>query len=162
LETASVHLPSNSFSLITLFHVIEHVPDPSIILTIIHQLLEVNGLIAIETPNIDSIDAKIFKKEYWGGYHIPRHWNLFSTKTLANLIENHGFKIVAEKYQTGHSFWLLSLHHFFTYRCRMPIIGNIFDPMSSKFFLIFFTATDKLRALLGFKTSSILIVAKKI
>jgi hypothetical protein len=39
----------------------------------------------IVTDNTDALDFKIFKGGYWGGYHFPRHWNLFNRKSLTKL-----------------------------------------------------------------------------
>lgn len=150
-----------SIAFVTMFHVIEHVAEPKKIFHFIHDILSEDGLFAVETPNIDSWDAKIFKATWWGGYHIPRHWNLFSTESLTRLFNDSGFDVVHVGYQTGHSFWLYSFHHLFKYGKNMPRLAKWFDPMGNLMTLIFFTMLDKIRAFLGFKTSSVLIVGKK-
>jgi 2-polyprenyl-3-methyl-5-hydroxy-6-metoxy-1,4-benzoquinol methylase len=148
-------------SLITMFHVIEHVADPKEVLMRAAGWLGDNGVIAVETPNIDSLDARMFKRTYWGGYHFPRHWTLFSTRSIERLFEASGLEIVATSYQTGHSFWLYSFHHWLRYQLDMPSLARWFDPMRSKMMLIAVTGFDKLRALLGFKTSAILVLGRK-
>ena len=118
------------------------------------------GILAIETPNLDSLDVRMFQERYWGGYHIPRHWNLFTPETLGRLLEDHGFEVLSVRYQTGHSFWMYSLHHVLRYGRRpRPGLARWFDPFSSLPFLILFTAIDKIRAWFGYKTSSMLILA---
>lgn len=153
----------NSIDIATMFHVIEHVDDPQNVLKSIHNWLTKDGILAIETPNIDSWDARLFKKTFWGGYHIPRHWHIYNTKSLKQAMENAGYEVVAIKYQTGHSFWLYSFHHLLKYnaRKRFPNFSKRFDPCRSLFFLILFTGWDKLRGMLGFKTSAVLMIGKK-
>lgn len=157
-------LPPDAFeglTLITMFHVIEHVADPREVLVRAAGWLADDGLIAVETPNIDSLDARMFKRTYWGGYHFPRHWTLFNTRSLESLFEASGLEVVGTSYQTGHSFWLYSFHHWLRYERNMPTLARWFDPMRSKLILIGVTAFDKLRALLGFKTSAVLVLGRK-
>jgi 2-polyprenyl-3-methyl-5-hydroxy-6-metoxy-1,4-benzoquinol methylase len=157
-------LPPNAFqdlTLVTMFHVIEHVADPKEVLVRAAGWLAEDGLIAIETPNLDSLDARMFKRTYWGGYHFPRHWTLFNTRSLEALFEASGLEVVGRSYQTGHSFWLYSFHHWLRYDRNMPALARWFDPMHSKIMLIGVTAFDKLRAVLGFKTSAVLVVGRK-
>ncbi|OJF68872.1 hypothetical protein BK026_08735 [Alteromonas sp. V450] len=149
-----------SLDLVTMFHVIEHVEDPRAVVAKINQWLSKDGCLVLETPNFDSVDAKLFKNQFWGGYHIPRHWHVFSVDTLVKLLEDNGFDIVAIKYQPGHSFWLYSFHHLFKYKLNMPRVAKWFDPIGSLLFLVLFTGLDKLRAPF-MKTSSVLAVARK-
>lgn len=155
-------IPIGSISLATMFHVIEHLDDPVAVVGKISSWLAPGGILAIETPNIDALDARLFKKSYWGGYHIPRHWHLFHRKTLEILMRDNGIEPVHVAYQTGHSFWMYSFHHLVRYKLKIPFLSKFFDPMKGLVFLIVFTGLDKLRAALGFKTSSILIVGRKV
>lgn len=154
-------IQAGSISLATMFHVIEHVADPVSVIAKISDWLAPDGVLAIETPNIDSLDAKMFRKTFWGGYHFPRHWHLFQKDTLSELLRRHGIEPVHIAYQTGHSFWMYSFHHFLRYKFRLTRLSRLFDPMSGLFFLILFTGFDKIRAALGMKTSSILVIGRK-
>ena len=156
-----VEIKDGTIDLITMFHVIEHVDNPNIVIQNLTKFLKSDGHLAIETPNFKSMDARIFKKRFWGGYHFPRHWHLFCRQTLTQLIEQNGLVVVAVTFQTGHSFWLYSFHHILKYQFRLPRLAQLFDPMSSKLFLVLFTLFDKLRAKIGFETSSVLIIAQK-
>lgn len=159
-------VPEGSLDLATMFHVIEHVDDPARVVSRIATWLAPGGVLAMETPNVDSYDARVFHDTYWGGYHIPRHWNLFTPGSLSKLVKGQGLEVVAIKYQTGHSFWLYSLHHKFRYRRghERPGLAKFFDPVGgSKALpaLATFTAFDKLRAASGAKTSAMLLLARK-
>jgi 2-polyprenyl-3-methyl-5-hydroxy-6-metoxy-1,4-benzoquinol methylase len=155
-------IPENSIDLITIFHVIEHVDNPNLVIQKMSRWLSPNGVLAIETPNLDSLDARLFKDRHWGGYHIPRHWNLFTPLTLTRLLNDNGLAVIATQFQTGHSFWMYSLHHRLRYgRKPWPRLARWFDPLKSLPFLILFTGFDKLRAALGVSTSSMLLLARK-
>ena len=50
-EVEALGLPPQSFDTITLFHVLEHVPDPGKLLTLCHDLLRAQGILVIAVPN---------------------------------------------------------------------------------------------------------------
>ena len=79
---------------------IEHVDDPRACAIVLRRGSP--GAFAVETPNVESLDCRLFARTYWGGYHIP-HWNLFSPGTLRHA-GYAGLSLVATRYQTGHSF----------------------------------------------------------
>ena len=151
-----------SLDLITMFHVIEHVESPRAVVERLATWLTEGGVLAVETPNLDSLDARLFRDGLWGGYHIPRHWHLFNPETLSRLLQSVGLEVEAVRYETGHAFWMYSLHHALRYRSHpRPRLARLFDPLSSVAPLAAFTAFDRFRALLGAKTSSMLITARK-
>jgi SAM-dependent methyltransferase len=156
-------IPAGSIDLATMLHVIEHVADPLTVVRRIHEWLSPNGVLAVETPNIDAWDIRLFGSTWWGGYHIPRHWTLFKRSSLARLFDEAGFDVVRVIYETGHSFWAYSLHHVLKYNTRRPMPGlaKWFDPASSLPALIGFTGFDFVRASLGARTSAILMIARK-
>jgi 2-polyprenyl-3-methyl-5-hydroxy-6-metoxy-1,4-benzoquinol methylase len=155
-------IPENSLDLVTMFHVIEHVDDPARVVRKVFTWMAPGGVFAVETPNLDSLDARWFKETYWGGYHIPRHWNLFTPTTLARLLTDAGFEVAATRYQTGHSFWMYSLHHRLRYgRKPRPRLAQCFNPFQSLLPLIAFTAFDRLRAAFGSRTSAMLMLVRK-
>lgn len=105
VETCS-QIAEGSLDLATMFHVIEHVDAPSAVLRRIASWLAPGGVLAIETPNLDSLDARRFHGRWWGGYHIPRHWTLFTPETLQEMLRAQGLEPFAVRFQTGHSFWM--------------------------------------------------------
>ena len=156
-------IADGSIDLATMFHVIEHVDDPGTVARRVAKWLTPGGVFAVETPNIDSYDARKFKQAFWGGYHIPRHWNLFSPVTLAKLLSDAGLEVVATKYQTGHSFWMYSYHHLTRFGPKQDVKGAAkFNPFGGSLLrLAAFTGFDKMRAALGRKTSAMLMLARK-
>lgn len=120
------------------------------------------GIFAVETPNLDSWDARLFRDQYWGGYHIPRHWSLFRPETLTRLLQQSGYEVLATEYKTGHSFWLYSIHHWLRYQGKPRVaLARRFDPMGSLVALAAFTGFDILRKAAGFRTSAMLLIARK-
>jgi SAM-dependent methyltransferase len=155
-------IPEETIDLATMFHVIEHVDDPGRVVEKVAGWLAPGGVFAVETPNLDSLDQRWFRDRYWGGYHIPRHWNLFTPATLGRLMTDHGLEVLGTSYQTGHSFWMYSFHHRLRYG-KQPQAGlaRLFNPLKGLPLLALFTAFDKVRAALGFWTSAMLMLARK-
>lgn len=80
------------FHIITLWHVIEHIPDLEATLKKIKKLLHPEGKIIIAVPNANSWDAQYYK-EYWAAYDLPRHLYHFSPDTMKNLLKSNKFKL---------------------------------------------------------------------
>ncbi|MDA3944820.1 MAG: class I SAM-dependent methyltransferase [Bacteroidetes bacterium] len=79
-------LTDNSFNLITLFHVLEHVHDLDALLIEIIRILKPGGRLVVALPNNLSWDAKKYKM-YWAGYDVPRHLYHFDPESFAALID---------------------------------------------------------------------------
>ena len=90
-ESIIKNLPGKNFSIITLWHVMEHVHSLKQRVIEIHDLLEEGGFAIIAVPNNTSWDAAHYK-EYWAAYDVPRHLYHFTPKTIKNLFNNSGFK----------------------------------------------------------------------
>ncbi|WKW13678.1 class I SAM-dependent methyltransferase [Pseudogemmatithrix spongiicola] len=161
VETCT-QVPDGSLDLATMFHVIEHVESPAAVLGRVARWLAPGGVLALETPNLDSLDARLFHDRWWGGYHIPRHWTLFTPEGLQAMLRAQGLEPFAVRYQTGHSFWMYSLHHRLRYGPRpRPRLARLFDPLRNVLPLAAFTAFDLLRGALGASTSAMLVLARR-
>ena len=79
-----------SFDCVTLNHVIEHVPDPIRLITECRRILRKNGVLVVVTPNASSFAHKHFGR-FWRGLEPPRHFHLFSPKTLSTVAARSGF-----------------------------------------------------------------------
>lgn len=84
--------PSQSFDVVTLWDVFEHLHDPKCDLAEIHRILKPDGLLVMRVPNLDSWDAKLFGK-YWVGYEPPRHLYIFGKQTIVRMLETNGFHV---------------------------------------------------------------------
>jgi 2-polyprenyl-3-methyl-5-hydroxy-6-metoxy-1,4-benzoquinol methylase len=81
------------YSLITLFDVLEHLPDVNNDFAKLSSMLDENGIIALVTPDCDSFQRKIFGKR-WFQFKPMEHISYFSPPTLAMLAEKHGLEII--------------------------------------------------------------------
>ena len=96
------------YDLIFMSHVIEHVLDPVATVARITSLLAPGGVLYLETPNIGSLDAKIWKQR-WGLIHFPRHLYLFDRTTIRRLIESAGLETEAVRWEPNSCGWALSV-----------------------------------------------------
>jgi len=80
------------FDVITLSHVIEHLPDPEHILQECKKKLKPGGKLVIVTPNFESLGSRYFK-EYWRPLETPRHLYLFNTQTLSKIAEKTNMSV---------------------------------------------------------------------
>ena len=99
------------FDLILMLNLIEHVKDPVGVLKAASRLLKPGGRILLKTPNYDSLDARLFRSSYWGGLHCPRHWVLFTPKSLRQAVAATDLKIHDISLTQGAPFWAWSFLH---------------------------------------------------
>jgi SAM-dependent methyltransferase len=79
------------FDFVTMFHVLEHLPDPRLGLQHAAGLLKPGGTLIVQVPNISSFQARLFGTR-WYGLDVPRHVINFSPKALRLLLEEMGFE----------------------------------------------------------------------
>lgn len=89
-DLKSCNFPDNHFDAISLWHVLEHFPDPVDTLREIQRILKPNGLLLIEVPNFSSWQAKVGQGQW---FHIdsPRHLYHFTPESLITLLRGVGF-----------------------------------------------------------------------
>ncbi len=109
-----------NFDVITLWHVLEHLPNLQKDINLIHSKLKKGGTLIIAVPNFKSYDAGYYKK-YWAAFDVPRHLWHFSRSGIKSLFEENGFtlkkvnpmlfdsfyvSLLSEKYKTGKQNWI--------------------------------------------------------
>ncbi len=82
--------PSQSFSVITMIELIEHIQDPVSALKKCFKLLKKEGLLLIQTANMDGWQAIKSAQSYH--YFLPGHLSYFNSKNLSMLLKQIGFK----------------------------------------------------------------------
>jgi SAM-dependent methyltransferase len=147
------------FDVICMNQVLEHLQNPVGVVNRLSALLSPGGYLFIETPNTASLDARLFGSGYWGGYHIPRHFWLFSEASLRQLLTTADLSVVEVKYLASPAFWIQSFHHALLDHGWFRIAR--FFSEKNPLVLAPATAVDVLSILLGGKTSNIRIVARK-
>lgn len=85
--------PSESFDIVTLYDVIEHVPNPREILVEVSRILKADGLIVLKQMDINSELSKKYK-EKWAYIAPAAHLYYFSKPTISRLMEEVGFDLV--------------------------------------------------------------------
>ncbi|KWT90533.1 class I SAM-dependent methyltransferase [Candidatus Magnetominusculus xianensis] len=81
-----------SFDVITLNHVLEHIPNPKELIQACHRLLKSSGLLIIAVPNLDGIQSKAGRKN-WFHLDVPYHLYHFSDKGISSLLTAVSFNI---------------------------------------------------------------------
>jgi 2-polyprenyl-3-methyl-5-hydroxy-6-metoxy-1,4-benzoquinol methylase len=108
-------LESHSFDVISMWHVLEHVPDLNQQIQELKRLLKPKGTLIIAVPNFKSFDAKHYGK-FWAAYDVPIHFWHFSKTAIKKLFQKEEIQLVkilpmkfdsfyvsllSEKYKTG-------------------------------------------------------------
>jgi|TARA_R110002110_G_scaffold49502_9_gene146913 SAM-dependent methyltransferase len=115
-------LSGKTFDVVTLWHVLEHLPDLEIITQKIEDLIKPGGTLIVAVPNFKSYDAKHYKN-YWAAYDTPRHlWHFSKTamstifsssitlvKSKPMIFDSFYVSLLSEKYKTGKSFSIKAL-----------------------------------------------------
>ncbi len=118
-ESVEIMMTSKNkqFDVITLWHVLEHVPNLEEYLSYLKKLLKPHGRLIIAVPNYRSYDAKYYGK-YWAAFDVPRHLWHFSRKSISQLFlkfdleliktlpmkfDSYYVSLLSEKYKSGSS-----------------------------------------------------------
>lgn len=97
----------DSFDLITMTQVIEHIPNPKDLLVAIHKILKNTGTIYITTPNAGSHIALKYGID-WRGLECPRHVCLYNPNSLKQLLMSTGYEIEICRTRFAPSDWFES------------------------------------------------------
>jgi SAM-dependent methyltransferase len=90
-------LRAGSFACITMFHVLEHLPDPRVFLNAAHALLTDEGRLVVQVPNAGSWQSRLLGRA-WNGMDVPRHLFDFRAQHLEKLLASCGFETVRRKF----------------------------------------------------------------
>ena len=105
-------LGRNRYNIITLFHVLEHIPDPISTLIKLKSLLEGGGRIIVEVPNADDALLGLYNNEAFSDFtYWSCHLYLFNTATLREIAQRAGLKVnfisQVQRYPlSNHLYWL--------------------------------------------------------
>lgn len=115
-------LKDQKYDIITLWHVLEHLPNLEMSLKKIDSLLKPTGILVIAVPNFRSFDAKYYSK-YWAAFDVPRHFWHFSKNSVTKLLPDNYVRmntkamifdsfyvsLLSEKYKSGSAFSIKAL-----------------------------------------------------
>lgn len=119
LKLSLEEFKKDQFDVVTLWHVLEHMPNLEETILQLSNLVKPKGTLIIAVPNFKSYDAQHYGK-YWAAYDTPRHLWHFSKKSLMLLFNDHFLLektlpmifdsfyvgLLSEKYKTGRQFSL--------------------------------------------------------
>ena len=124
-RTAVSYTLTEKYDVITLWHVLEHIPQLKEQILFLKNHLEKEGLLVIAVPNYLSRDAQHYGP-YWAAYDVPRHLWHFSQESIQLLFEEKGFELIgvkpmpfdafyvsllSEKYKSGRMNFLKGFYH---------------------------------------------------
>lgn len=118
-------IESNSIDIVTMWHVLEHVPNLEEYILEFKRILKTTGTLIIAVPNFNSFDANYYGK-HWAAYDVPRHLWHFSKFSIKKIFSEYQFELtqilpmkfdsyyvslLSEKYKTGKmnffkAFWI--------------------------------------------------------
>jgi len=88
-------LPSAHFNVITLWDVIEHVPDPIALLAACRRMLRPGGRVVVVTPNMASLGRRVLGTKWYLGWGPPWHLLLFDPTTIRAVATHAGLRVAA-------------------------------------------------------------------
>ncbi|MEZ5306318.1 MAG: class I SAM-dependent methyltransferase [Pyrinomonadaceae bacterium] len=147
-DVSDERLRPSSYDLIILIQTIEHVADPFLLLSRAFGLLRPGGRLVVVTDNTDSPDFAAFQRRYWGGYHFPRHWNLFNRSNIKKIALKAGFDVEMVRTQISPVNWTYSIRNLLCDRRAPRWLVELFS-LKSTLSLSFFTMFDMLFQLVG-------------
>ena len=99
---------AESFDVITLWHVMEHLEHLNEMWQTLNGLLKKKGVLIVAVPNPTSYDAAKYK-EWWAAYDVPRHLWHFSPATIQQFGAKHGFALEETKPMPFDAFYVSML-----------------------------------------------------
>lgn len=91
-DLRALHLPPGTFDVVTLFDVIEHVPEPGGVLAEVHRLLVPGGIAVLTTGDTDSLVCRLSGR-WWHLMTPPEHLTFFSRTGLRHMATRCGMTV---------------------------------------------------------------------
>lgn len=137
----TINLEPNNYDYIFMIQVIEHLHNPNESISKLRKALKEGGILVIETPDINCLDFKIFHKRYWGGYHYPRHFNIFNRQNLSKLLNKNNLNLVQSYNKLQPVHWIWSFHHLLKENIGINWFTNSFN-IKNPLWIILFSLID--------------------
>ncbi|TDY13561.1 MULTISPECIES: class I SAM-dependent methyltransferase [Flavobacteriaceae] len=111
---------SGTFDVITLWHVLEHLPNLETEIQNLNRLLKPEGRLVIAVPNFKSYDAKHYSA-FWAAYDVPRHLWHFSQTSISKLFSKHNLEIEKTLPMTFDAFYVSLLSEQYKSGSKNPL-----------------------------------------
>ncbi|WP_224485344.1 class I SAM-dependent methyltransferase [Robertkochia aurantiaca] len=86
-------LHDSKFDVITMWHVLEHIPDLHDTISFLENHINPGGNLILALPNYKSYDAQKYQ-DLWAGFDVPRHLWHFDKSSITNLFESTSLSVV--------------------------------------------------------------------
>ena len=86
-----IGFPENYFDAVTMWHVLEHVHDPRVLLAEVSRILKPGGVLLVGVPNFSGLEARIFRDK-WFHLDVPRHVTHLTKSTLKQALHENGLQ----------------------------------------------------------------------
>lgn len=112
-------LPSDTYDVVTLWDVLEHVYDLNATIADIIRVLKPGGVIIATLPNATAFERHLFR-EYWVGWEVPRHYRTFTPTTIKKFLTSNNLQDIEIFSFTGrHGAFMLSIE-FWLHEKKFP------------------------------------------
>lgn len=115
-----------SFDLITMNHVLQHVNNPKEMIKEVHRVLKQDGLFIVSASNMNSLAAASFRKD-WFQLDVPRHLFNLSDKMLMRFLEENGFKVIKNRHNSRPNQFVMSLFFLLGIKKRSGILNRVLE-----------------------------------
>jgi len=117
-------LPPASFDAISMWHVLEHLPDQDKYWKTLFRLLPEGGFLFIALPNFCSFDA-VHYKEKWAAWDVPRHLWHYAPENIIRQAGNYGFRLTGMKRMPFDAFYVSILSEKYK-KSQFPLMKGLF------------------------------------
>ena len=118
------------YDAITLWHVLEHLPDLDEEIRSISNTLKPGGWLILAVPNYKSLDAKYYKAN-WAAYDVPRHLWHFSRSSIKRLFGEKGYDLRAVRPLWLDAFYISWLSETYKNNRLAPLSGALMGAASN-------------------------------
>lgn len=94
----SMRFDDGTFDAVTLWEVIEHLPDPGATLNEVKRILRPGGTLVLSTPDAGSLAARLSGRRWLGWRKVPEHLFFFDRPNLDRLLDQAGFRPARHRY----------------------------------------------------------------
>ena len=116
-------IPDESFDVITMWHVLEHVDQLKWQVIQLQRLVKISGRVVIALPNYKSYDGQ-FYKEHWAAYDVPRHLNHFNKTVLTKIFKTSGLELVKTDRLKWDAYYISYMSE--QYKCHsLPLVRGV-------------------------------------
>ncbi len=121
-----------TFDVVTMWHVLEHVLDVNQRVKTVNKLLKKDGIFVVAVPNYLSWDAAHYNR-FWAAYDVPRHLYHFSPNALINLVEKFNFKFLELKPLKLDSYYISLISENYK-KGRLPYLNGFINGLKSNIY----------------------------